>query len=198
MPEEKVAAIILAAGESKRLGRPKQLLDWFGIPFIVKIIDTATESGLYPVVVVTGAHYQEVEKCVQNKEICILRNKQWKKGQSSSIIQGINALNEDGSKSFMVLLCDQPQVPNELIRKLVLVSKENIIDIVATSVNGKICPPILFKPICIDELKKLQGDQGGKGILEKFKVKTVKWKDERLILDTDTEEDYAILINAYK
>ncbi len=87
---EPVAGIILAAGESSRYGRPKQLLDFHGQPFVRVVAKTALAAGLSPVVVVTGANADEVEAAVQDLDVIIVRNENWKEGQASSIRAGLN------------------------------------------------------------------------------------------------------------
>lgn len=197
MSETKVAGIILAAGGSKRLGRPKQLLDWFGKPFIVQVIETAIDAGLDPVIVVTGANNTEIEAKIVDKKVLVKRNPNWENGQSSSMIAGIDALGENKDRPFIFMLCDQPQLPIELLEKLIFESKNEEIEIVTTSVNGKISPPVLFKPVCIPDLNLLTGDQGGRAVHAKHKTKIIEWGDRRLIMDSDTEADYNELVKAY-
>lgn len=190
MSINKVAAIILAAGGSSRLGRPKQLLDWFGKPFVKQLVDFAQQMKLDPIVVVTGSSYEAIEQAVEEENIVIARNEDWQKGQSGSMQVGCHALQSQQTDAFIIFLCDQPQVSQELIEKMLLEAQREDIDIVATSVNGKICPPTLFKTKCIDGIITLQGDQGGRALFNKYNTQEIEWYDERLLQDTDTEEDY--------
>ncbi len=89
---EPVAGIILAAGESSRFGRPKQLLDWHGQPFVRAVARTALEASLSPVIVVTGANAEGVESAVVDLDVKVVRNPEWKSGQGSSIKAGIQSL----------------------------------------------------------------------------------------------------------
>ena len=86
---ERVAGIILAAGESARFGTTKQLLDWKGQPFVRAVALTALETGLSPVIVVTGANAEKVEAALKDLNVLIVRNEDWKSGQASSIKKGI-------------------------------------------------------------------------------------------------------------
>jgi len=90
---EPVAGIILAAGESSRFGQPKQLLDWKGEPFVRAVAKTAMDAGLSPVIVVTGANAEQVEGAVNDLDVTIIRNNEWRSGQGSSIREGMKALN---------------------------------------------------------------------------------------------------------
>ncbi len=120
---EHTAGIILAAGESTRFGSPKQLLDWKGKPFVRQVAETALQSGLWPVVVVTGAFAADVESALNGLPVNIVRNAEFAQGQSTSIRAGINSFPpsprwgeraEVGAAIF--LLADQPQIPADVIR----------------------------------------------------------------------------------
>ncbi|GAB4455838.1 MAG: hypothetical protein Kow0070_04870 [Anaerolineales bacterium] len=89
---EPIAGIILAAGESKRFGKPKQLLEWKGQPFVRAAAQTALRAGLSPVVVVTGANAEAVEAAVRDLNVVIVRNDDWQSGQASSIREGLRSL----------------------------------------------------------------------------------------------------------
>ncbi|MBA4383684.1 MAG: hypothetical protein C0410_03020 [Anaerolinea sp.] len=197
MNAQKVAAVILAAGGSSRLGRPKQLLDWFGKTFIKQLIDIVHEAQLAPVIVVTGANCIEIEQAIRKEKIIIARNEAWQNGQSSSMIVGVTALKDHNVDSFIIFLCDQPHVPIALIHKMREESQKVEFDIVATSVAGKICPPTLFKAKCSEGIMVLQGDQGGRALFKSYNTRILEWDDERLLQDSDTEEDYAKLIHLY-
>ncbi|MRS02790.1 nucleotidyltransferase family protein [bacterium] len=197
MSEQTVAAIILAAGASSRLGRPKQLLDWFGKPFIKQLIEIAHRAKLDPVIVVSGSGHEEVENAIQDDDVTIVYNQEWQKGQSSSMQAGCKALMGKEAKSFIIFLCDQPQVPVELVERMIAESKRDDLDIVATSVQGKICPPTLFKTKCIEGIMTLHGDQGGRALFNSYRTQILDWQDARLLQDSDTEEDYYKLKSLY-
>lgn len=197
MSSQKLAAIILAAGGSSRLGRPKQLLDWFGKPFIKQLTQLAKLAQLDPIVVVTGSSYAEIESALSDEDIKIARNDAWQEGQSSSMKVGCKALVGDKVDGFIIFLCDQPQVPLELLERMVKEAQREDIDIVATSVQGKVCPPTLFKVKCIDGIMSLKGDQGGRVLFKEYRTQVLDWQDERLLQDSDTEEDYLKLLDLY-
>ncbi len=184
-----VTGIVLAAGASRRLGRPKQLLDWCGESYIVKTIKTAQSAGLSPIIVITGAYKNEIEKEIAGLNIEREFNPNWEEGQSSSMIRGAKKASQI-DQPFMFLLCDHPQIPEKLIQAIVDASEETSIDIVGTMVAGRVVPPTLFKTKCIDDIMALEGDKGAKSVMQKHPIKYVQWKDEGLLLDCDTEEDY--------
>jgi molybdenum cofactor cytidylyltransferase len=203
---EPVAGIILAAGESRRFGRPKQLLDFRGQPFVRNVALTALSAGLSPVVVVTGANAEAVEAAVSNLPVIFARNPDWQTGQSSSIRAGLQALSDpviqDSSpKSFgfgggrvevgaaIFLLADQPQVPPTLLQALVEQHRLNLAPILAPLVRDRRANPVLFDRLTFPDLFSLRGDVGGRAIFAKYPVTYLPWHDERLLLDVDTPAD---------
>ncbi|MCX6054608.1 MAG: nucleotidyltransferase family protein [Chloroflexi bacterium] len=197
MSYKKIAGIVLAAGESKRFGRPKQLLNWSGITFVQKVIRTAYEASLDPVYIVLGSSAPKINNIIKNEGAIVIRNHEWSKGQSSSIRNVIKSINND-IDAIVILLCDQPQVTPELLKDLVGLYKYSGTKIVSTRINGNSCPPILFDRVCFSELSLLQGDTGAKSLIGTYPTEFLDWKDQRVIRDVDTEEDYKDLLSSYE
>lgn len=199
---EPVAGIVLAAGESKRLGKPKQLLDWKGQSFIRAVAKTALNAGLSPVVVVTGANAELVEAEVADLDVMCIRNDNWQNGQGSSIQRGVLALTpnpspkmrEGNSGACIFLLVDQPQVDASILRALVEKHAEGLYPVVAPLVMDRRANPVLFDRVTFPDLMTLEGDVGGRAIMHKHRVEYLPWHDDHLLLDVDTEEQYQRLI----
>ena len=209
---ERTAGIILAAGEARRFGQSKQLLDYRGQPFVRAVAQTALAGGLSPVVVVTGANAQAVEAVLQDLPITIVRNPDWQSGQSSSIKTGLQALPRStlpptlhsqvtppnieefwGSRervgAALFLLADQPQVTSTILRALVEQHTLELSPILAPLVSGQRANPVLFDRQVFKDLMALSGDVGGRKIFSKYQVAYLPWHDESLLLDVDTQED---------
>jgi len=187
---ERTAGILLAAGESKRFGQPKQLLDWKGKPFVRQVAETALHAGLWPVIVVTGSNAEQVEKAVTGLDVTIVRNENWQNGQGASIATGVRALPKNTGASIF-LLADQPQIPAEILRALVETHAQNLPAILAPlALEEKRANPVLFDRIAFPDLLQLAGDVGGRALFGKYKVEYLPWHDEALLLDVDTPEDY--------
>ena len=195
---EPVAGIVLAAGESTRYGQPKQLLDWKGKPFVRAVAKTALQSGLSPVLVVTGAHAERVESAVTDLDVIVIRNEQWKTGQASSIRTGVSYLVEpDAPKTggAIFLLADQPQLTSSILRALLEKHAEELYPIVAPLVMDRRANPVLFDRATFPDLLALEGDVGGRAVFHKHHVEYLPWHDDRLLLDVDTPEMYQRLIS---
>lgn len=191
---EPVAGIILAAGESRRFGQPKQLLDWKGQPFVRAVARTALESGLSPVIVVTGANAEQIELVVKDLDVMVTRNEEWKSGQASSIRAGVRALTRNAGAAIF-LLADQPQVNPSILRALAEKHAEGLYPIVAPMVMDRRANPVLFDRVTFPDLLLLEGDVGGRSIFHRHRVEYLAWHDDHLLLDVDTPEMYQRLIS---
>jgi molybdenum cofactor cytidylyltransferase len=186
---EEVGGIILAAGEGRRFGAPKQLLPWRGKPFIRHVALTALEAGLSPVIVVVGAAAQQVQEAIYDLPVRIVINDDWKLGQSFSIKAGLSDLNEfTGAALF--LLADQPHVSIQLIQSLVESHQRTLAPIIAPQIDGKRGNPVLFDSNTFPDLCSLQGDSGGRDLFSRYPIQWVPWHDYRALMDIDTPEEY--------
>lgn len=193
---EKTAAIILAAGGSKRYGQSKQLLDYHGESFVRRIAKTAIQAGLDPVIVVTGAENEKIAKALAKLPVEIAHNPSWQEGQSASVKCGILALQKQPRQpgSAIFLLADQPQVTVSVLRALIEEHAATMHPVIAPMVEGQRANPVLWDRLTFPDLLKLEGDVGGRGIFSKFPPKYMHWNDSRLLLDVDTPEAYQKLI----
>lgn len=192
---EPVAGVVLAAGGSTRFGKPKQLLDWRGQPFVRAVAQTALQAGLSPVVVVTGANAEPVEASVRDLNVTTVRNEEWSRGQGSSLKAGLQALAATDVGGAIFLLSDQPQVTTAVIRALVEKHAEGLYPVVAPMVIDRRGNPVLFDRTTFPDLETVEGDTGGRAIFHKYRVEYLPWHDEGLLLDVDTPEHYQRLIS---
>ncbi len=194
---EPIAGIVLAAGESSRYGQPKQLLDWKGEPFVRAVTKTALQAGLSPVVIVTGSNAASIESSVNDLDVSIVRNEQWKTGQAGSIKAAVKALVAPAATNVggaIFLLADQPQLTTSVIRALVEKHAGGLYPIVAPMVIDRRANPVLFDRATFSDLLVLEGDVGGRAVFHKHRVEYLPWHDDRLLLDVDTPEMYQRLI----
>jgi molybdenum cofactor cytidylyltransferase len=190
---EPVAAVVLAAGGSERLGRPKQLLPWRGEPMVRRVARTAVEAGCSPVIVVTGAAAEEVKTSLEGLSVHLVHNPDWPSGQSSSVKIGLAALPSVIGGTYF-FLSDQPQVPVELVHAGLKAHRSTLAPLVAPRVSGRRANPVLFDRETFPDLMQLSGDAGGRSLFERYAVQWIDWDDPNLLLDVDTPEDYQRLL----
>lgn len=198
--KRRVAGIILAAGGSGRMGQPKQLLDWFGKPFVRVVTETALASGLWPVLVVTGAAHAQTEAALAGLPVQIVRNDLWEQGQSTSVRAAMEAMipGPDAPLAAMFLLVDQPQVSVRLVKTLLDTYASTLSPIVAPLVDDRRGNPVVFGLRTFDALRGTTGDAGGRQVFSRFRVQYVPWLDAAAGMDVDTPEDYAKLLAHFR
>lgn len=192
----KTAGIILAAGGSERLGQPKQLLDWCGMPFVVQVVQSALAAALDPVIVVTGANRAEIEAALAGLPIRCVYNPAWASGQSTSMKVGLDAL-PDRCDRVMFLLSDQPQISPNLIRQVIAQNNITRKPITAPMTRERRGNPVLFGKETFEALSTVSGDQGGRAVFQTFNVEHIPWIDDRILLDVDQLSDLDMLNERY-
>jgi molybdenum cofactor cytidylyltransferase len=187
---DSLAVLILAAGTSSRLGKPKQLLKLNG----KSLLDITIEKALdltSKVTVVLGDKNKEIQKEIQKYEINIVKNENYKAGIGTTISYGVSHINE---KKVLIMLCDQPFIPLEHYEKLIVLSNINEDSIIASKYSHSVTytVPAIFPKKHYEQLLKLDSDKGAKDILNSTNVFFVEL-ERSLAIDIDTKED----INTY-
>ena len=163
-----VAAIILAAGASRRLGQPKQLLVYGGETMIERVIRQASECGATPVIAVLGAYHEMIGEAVRSSNFTPVVNSAWEQGISSSIQAGLTAVEEAAPHALgaLVLACDQPRLSAEHLRAMLEVFRAQAAQaIVASAYQGVLGTPAVFPCEVFAELRALRGDKGARALL---------------------------------
>ncbi len=190
---EQIAAIILAAGSSDRMGRVKQLLPWKGESLIRHVARTALEAEIEKVIIVLGSSGEEIQSELREMPVEFVNNLDWSRGQSSSVRAGLTAL-PDKIGGVLFLLADQPKISPTLLRALVERHAYTLAPIIAPLVDGQRGNPVLFDRITFRDLQMIRGDMGGRALFSQYPVDWIDWHDESVLLDIDTEEDYLRLL----
>lgn len=168
MSQDCVAAVILAAGASRRLGRPKQLLRYQGETLLGRAIRLAREAALHPVIVVLGADREKICETVETGDAIVVINDEWQEGIASSMRAGLGALSRISPPSAGVLFmpCDQPRLTAEHLRGLLAAFRADGGPAIAASVySGMRGVPAVFPALVFQQLAKLSGDRGARGLL---------------------------------
>ena len=186
-----IASVILAAGESSRLGQPKQLLEFRGKTLVRLAVDAAIEANCSPVIVVTGDAHAEVKNALAATNTILVQNSQWTQGVGTSIRVGIQHLidNAPGVDAAVLLVCDQPFVDCDLVRGLIVMHSETGKPIVASAYADTLGVPALFDRSIFQELLRLDGHLGAKTIILSNRARVAEFSFPKGGVDIDTLED---------
>lgn len=188
-----VAIILLAAGNSSRLGRPKQLLPFGESTLLRHAAETALASTLGPVLVVLGAVEEKCRETLCGLPVTIITNPAWHEGMGRSIAAGMQAVRESEHRATIIMLCDQPAITPDMLRSLAEHQRATGQAIVATQSGESLGPPALFTAPHFPQLRLLHGPQGARTLFQNQPaLATISIPDAAL--DIDTEEDVARLI----
>jgi molybdenum cofactor cytidylyltransferase len=187
----KIAAVILAAGRSTRMGGPNKLLAEIGGRPLVRIAaEEALASRAKPVIVVTGHQREQVEAAVAGLDVKLVHNPDFANGLSTSVKAGLSAVPQDVDGAI-VCLGDMPQVRAPLIDQLALAfDPEKGALIVVPSVDGKRGNPVVWSRRFFHELMGLEGDFGARHVIGRYPeaVAEVPVADKAVFVDVDTPE----------
>ena len=195
LPPFRFGAVILAAGESARMGTPKQLLSVDGQPLVVRVVDAALASSAWPVVVVLGAHAEKIRPLFARRPVLIADNPAWSEGMAASIRAGVTILRQFSRQldAALVALCDQPAFSADVIAQLVAAQRTTGRSIVAARYSGRQGAPALFLREHFDTLTHLTGEEGARLLLNGSPDRVAPVDLPALALDLDTPADYAAL-----
>jgi molybdenum cofactor cytidylyltransferase len=176
-----IPAIILAAGASRRLGRPKQLVEVAGKTMLYRTVSMVL-TRYTPVIVVLGSNIETITNSLARLPIIIVNNLQWESGMSSSIRVGIQALPVLASGAAF-FVCDQIALNEILIADLHKTICDHPQQIVACEYNGIRGVPTYFPAQYFASLQNLKGDQGAKHILKNRDIIALPFLDGNLDID---------------
>jgi molybdenum cofactor cytidylyltransferase len=193
-----ISLILLAAGESSRLGTPKQLLMYKGKNLLQHTIDLTQTVGL-DTVAVLGAYSEQILTQIGTLDLKVVENTDWREGLASSVRCGLEhvlSLNPD-AEAVILLLCDQPLLTAETIRQLLEKYHESGLPIIHCNYGDTTGPPTLFHKSLFHYLMQLKGHEGAKKVVNTFpdKVALVEFPDGKW--DIDTAEDYEQIIQNF-
>lgn len=188
----KIGTIILAAGDSSRMGgEPKQLITYKGQSLLRRVTESALALQRGPVVVVLGANRMEVVPELSGLPITLVDNPRWPTGQASSLKTGLAALylTHKDIEFVMVLHVDQPLVSLGLLLHMLDVQMEQGKGIVACRYDTQLSVPALFHRDYITELLQLEGDKGVKWVIVKHRNDCSEVPFEAGAIDLDSKRD---------
>ena len=191
------AGLVLAAGSSRRMGSPKQLLLIDGSPLLGLVVEHANSSKLDQVVVVLGANADEIRSRVSLGRARVLLNPDHASGMASSIRAGLASLDE-GVDRVVVILGDQPDIDASLLDQLLELQETAGLPAAALSFNGLLHPPVVLGRELWGDLMSLEGDVGCRAVIRAKPELVARLPVEGDLthpLDVDTPEDYELIRN---
>jgi len=189
-----ISAILLAAGQSKRMnGENKLTREIQGIPLIKHSIKNILSSSVDELIVVLGYQKEIVEKLIgKNEKIKIVFNKNFENGMASSIKTGLNHFSEK-TEAFFICLGDMPLVNHNIYNQLI--KSKNNKEIIVPTYKGQQGNPVLFDKSMKEKIRNISGDSGAKKILElnKDKILNLEINDQSITKDFDTQDNFNLL-----
>tara|TARA_B110000003_G_scaffold152808_3_gene153541 strand:- start:11759 stop:12349 length:591 start_codon:yes stop_codon:yes gene_type:complete len=191
----KTAILILAAGESKRMGEPKQLLPYNNSTLLLHSIEQAAGIKYSDIFIVIGAHFTNIFKSIRGQKATILMNNNWQDGMGSSLSKGIELIKKkDKYDRVLVTLSDLPLVNREHYEELIALSDSSRKRIVLTSYEDISGVPAIFDKSLFNELSILSNNEGAKPVVNKYKKEVIGMASSTPYFDIDTKEAYQKLL----
>jgi CTP:molybdopterin cytidylyltransferase MocA len=189
----RVAAIVLAAGESRRMGFPKALLPIAGHTFVEHIVRALAAAAVDAIYVVLGAHADRILAAVDLAPAQVVRNPDWPRGQLSSLQAGLRALPPGAYEAVLMALVDHPLVEPRVVRAVIDAHARTGRPIVVPVHDGRRGHPVLFAARLIPELLAAPLDAGARAVIRAHasEVLEVPTDAPGVLADIDTPQLYA-------
>ena len=186
MTPERVAGVVLAAGQSTRMGRNKMLLEIGGRTLVRRAVSTALAAGLDPVLVVLGHESEKVRAELSGLACTPVLNREYASGMNTSLRAGIAALSDDVAAA-VVLLGDMPLVDAAMVRSLVDAFSRKGSPLAVSIYGDVVAPPIVYGRTLFPELRALTAEACGKSVIKRHRAEALElpWPAETL---TDLDE----------
>jgi molybdenum cofactor cytidylyltransferase len=195
-----LSGVILAAGDSTRMGAPKAaLLTRDGHTFVARIVRTLYEAGVSDLVIVTGRHHDAVVDAIARDRLTtsprIVRNPNPSRGQLSSLLAGMESVVIDQTTGVMMTLVDVPLVRVATVTAIITAWRHSRAPIVRPAIGDRHGHPVIFDRAVLEELRRAPLDAGAKSVVRahEHEIQNVAVDDEGCVTDVDTPGDYEAL-----
>jgi molybdenum cofactor cytidylyltransferase len=193
-----IAGLILAAGESSRMGTDKATLTYRGRTFLEANVQTLREINIERIVVVLGHHAQEIQRQIKLEAAQVVINPDYRSGQTSSLQAGLRSLIADDLEAVLLCLVDHPAVSAETVRRLVATFRHSGAPVVIPTYQGRRGHPVLIGRKVFEDLLGMASDAGADSVVRKYRPVTqfVEVEDEGVVIDVDDAESYRRLTSS--
>lgn len=182
-----IAGLLLAAGSSSRLGRPKQLVEFDGETLIRRAAQALIDSGCEPVIVVLGSEVEASKGALHGLDVRIAENADWQSGMSSSIREGMSRVILENVDGVLISVCDQPRVTAEHLQKLATRFAETHAAVTAAEYDNILGVPAIFSRELFDDLMQLCGDKGARELIREGAAVSVPMPEAAFDIDTEAD-----------
>jgi molybdenum cofactor cytidylyltransferase len=193
-----LVGIILAAGASTRMGRPKALLPIGGETFVLRVCRTLLAAGIHECIVVAGSETEQVEQAlaVAGLNVRVVENRRRDEGQLTSVQAGLAVADRPGVDGVLVHLVDAPLVEAATVRAIAEAFRRTHAPIVRPSVGGRHGHPVVFARTVFDALRAADPAEGAKAVVRAHaaEICDVAVDDSGAYEDIDSPEDYRRLL----
>lgn len=187
-----IAGLVLAAGESRRMGQDKALLEYQGRTFLEAILGNLRDAGISRVVVVLGHHADRISNAVRLEGAEMVINADYRLGQTSSLQTGLRALDSSGVAGVMLCLVDHPMASAGVMRQLQDAFRQMGAPVVIPVHQERRGHPVLISRALFKELLALDPAQGANTVIHKYRnaAYLAEVDDAGVLLDIDEPGDY--------
>ena len=191
-----IVAVVLSAGESSRMGRPKALLPVDGVRFIEKIVTALKSTRVAKIIAVLGHDADEMRRQIGDLPVTMVVNPNYKRGQLSSLVAAINSIQSSKDSAsvdgILVHLVDHPYINPDLVNLMIDRFHETKKLIVVPRYQGRRGHPVIFSSALFAELLAAPLDQGAKTVVHAHRDETLEiaTEDKGVTIDIDTPEEY--------
>ena len=191
-----IAAAVLAAGESSRMGRDKALLPFRDSTFLEEIVSTLRQVPVEKVLVVLGHHAGEIQSVVELGDAEVVVNPRYREGQTTSLLAAIEAVDSPELEGILLCLVDHPMISAGVVRTLINAFRAEKPLVVIPAHQGQRGHPVIFSRALFDEFRALGPGEGANQVGRRHRAETlfVEVGDETILKDIDTSTDYESLI----
>ncbi len=195
-----IAGLILAAGESRRMGRDKALLTYHGQSFLETIISNLKAAAIGKITVVLGHHAEAIQRAVNLAAVRVVINHDYPKGQTSSLQLGLAAAMEDSPEAAILCLVDHPAISSAVIVQLRERFESTRSPVLIPTYKGERGHPVVISRALFPELLSLQPAEPANSVIRKYRDATqfVEVADPGILLDVDDPAAYRQLIESSK
>lgn len=194
MPD--IPHLLLAAGNSNRMGQPKQLLPWGAKTLIEHQIQIRLQTG-QTVIVVLGGNADKIQPVIEKLPVKVVINTEWAKGMGNSLAFGVEKLSKEFAilDGVLISLIDQPLITTAHFEKMLSSFKTGTRQIIVSqAASGWRGAPVLFDHFYFEELRKLKGQEGAKVVIQKYNDSVITVECGNLLEDIDNPEAYQQLL----